>query len=188
MNSPLDINANRQARKWTRREQLGRALWEFAQPAFRFSPRICWGWRRWLLRWFGAEVGRDVHIHPRARIEIPWNLEIGDWSAIGFGALIYNLGKVSIGQRVTVSHRAHLCAGTHDFCDPALPLEKPPITIRDDAWICADAFVGPGVEVGRGAVVGARGVVVKNVDDWAIVAGNPAKAIGRREIRPVNNG
>ena len=180
MNVPLDIAANRKARKWTRREQLGRVLWGLAQPAFRFSPRICWGWRRRLLRWFGARVGPNVQIHPRVRIEIPWNLDLGDWSAIGFDAVVYNLGMVRIGQRVTVSHRAHLCAGTHDFRDPALPLQKPPITIHDDVWVCADAFVGPGVEVGVGAVIGARAVVVHDVEAWAIVAGNPAVKKGQR--------
>ncbi len=128
-------------------------------------------------------IGRNVQIHPSVCIAIPWNLEVGDWSAIGFDALIYSLGPVRLGQRVTVSQRAHLCAGTHDFRDPAMPLIKPPITIQDDAWICADAFVGPGVEVGRGAVVGARAVVVKDVADRVIVAGNPAREIGKREIR-----
>jgi putative colanic acid biosynthesis acetyltransferase WcaF len=136
-----------------------------------------------LLRCFGARIGREVRIHPSVRIAIPWNLEVGDWTAIGFDALLYNLGPVRLGQRVTVSQRAHLCAGTHDFRDAAMPLQKPPIAIQDDAWICADAFVGPGVEVGRGAVVGARAVVVEDVAAWAIVAGNPAREIGQRTIR-----
>jgi putative colanic acid biosynthesis acetyltransferase WcaF len=182
MNQPLDIAANRRAQKWTRREQAGRVLWALAQPLFRFSPRICWGWRRWLLRLFGARVGSQVCLHPSVRVEIPWNLDIGDWSAIGFDALIYNLGPVRIGRRVTVSHKAHLCGGTHDFRDPALPLQKPPITIHDDAWICAEAFVGPGVEVGAGAVVAARAVAVHDVEPWAIVAGNPAVKKGQRAI------
>ena len=129
---------------------------------------------------FGATIGHHVHIDPSVRIEIPWNLDIGNWSAVGFDAVLYNLGMVRIGRCATVSHRAHLCAGTHDHRDPSLPLQKPPITIQDDAWVCADAFVGPGVEIGAGAVVGARGVVVRNVAAWVIVAGNPAKEIGKR--------
>jgi putative colanic acid biosynthesis acetyltransferase WcaF len=178
----LDIGANRYKRKWSRSELCGRALWALAQPLFQFSPRPCWAWRRWLLRRFGARIGRNVHIHPSVRIFIPWNLEAGDWSAIGFDALIYNLGVVRIGERVTVSQRAHLCAGTHDFRDPTMPLKKVPITIGNDAWICADAFVGPDVTVGEGAVVGARTVVVKDVSPWTIVAGNPAREIGRRTL------
>jgi putative colanic acid biosynthesis acetyltransferase WcaF len=108
---------------------------------------------------------------------------VGEWSAIGEHALIYNLGFVEIGSYATVSQGAHLCAGTHDYTDPAMKLLKPPILIGDEAWICADAFVGPGITVGEGAVAGARAVVVKDVAPWQIVAGNPARVIGQREMR-----
>jgi putative colanic acid biosynthesis acetyltransferase WcaF len=181
MNMPdLAIADNRAARKWTRKELAGRVLWAACGPLFRFSPRLLWGWRCFLLRAFGAKVGRNVQIHPSARIFIPWNLDIGDWSSIGFDALIYNLGPVTIGDKVTVSQRAHLCAGSHDFRDPTMTLLKPPITIGDESWICADAFVGSGVTVGNGSVVGARAVVVNDVQAGAIVGGNPAKVIGQR--------
>lgn len=176
----MDIDQNRAARKWTRRELAGRVLWAACGPLFRFSPRLLWNWRCFLLRLFGAKVGRNVHILPSVRIFIPWNLEIGEWSSVGFDALIYNLGLVRIGSKVTVSQRAHLCAGSHDFRDPAMPLTKPPIEIGDEAWICADAFVGPGVSVGKRAVVAARAVVVKDVAEGVIVGGNPAKEIGKR--------
>jgi putative colanic acid biosynthesis acetyltransferase WcaF len=183
MGAPNNIAANRAARKWSRKEQVGRILWAVVGPLFRFSPHPFWGWRRRLLRMFGAQIGREVHIHPSVRITIPWNLDVGDWSAIGFDVLVYNLGPIRLGQRVTVSQRAHLCAGTHDFRDPAMPLEKPPIAIHDDVWICADAFVGPGVEIGQGAIVGARAVAVKDVAAWTIVAGNPAREVGKRVLR-----
>lgn len=176
----MDIDQNRAARKWTRRELAGRVLWAACGPLFRFSPRLLWNWRCFLLRLFGAKVGKKVHILPSVRVFIPWNLEIGDWSSVGFDALIYNLGPVRIGSKVTVSQRAHLCAGSHDFRDPAMPLTKPPIEIGDDVWICADAFVGPGVSVGQRAVVAARAVVVRDVAEEMIVGGNPAKEIGRR--------
>jgi putative colanic acid biosynthesis acetyltransferase WcaF len=152
------------------------------RPLFLLSPRPFFGWRRLLLRLFGARIGRHVHIYGSAHIYLPWNLEIGDWSAIGEHALVYNLGLVRIGQNVTISQRAHLCAGTHDYTRPNLPLLKPPIRIGDQAWICADAFVGPGVTVGEGAVVGARAVVVADVGPWDVVAGNPARLLKKREI------
>jgi len=140
------------------------------------------GWRRFLLRLFGAKVGGAVHIYGSATIYMPWNLDIGDWSSIGEHAYIYNLGKVTIGSRVTISHRAHLCAGTHDYRLPDMPLIKPSIDIGDQAWVCADVFIGPGVCIGEGAVIGARAVAVKNIEPWRVVAGNPAREIATRRL------
>jgi putative colanic acid biosynthesis acetyltransferase WcaF len=153
-----------------------------AWPLISLSPRPCFGWRRMLLRCFGAEVGAGVHVYPSTVIYMPWNLRVGPSCAIGEGTLIYNLGLVTIGERVTISHRAHLCAGTHDYTRADLPLLKPPITIGDDSWICTDAFVGPGVTVGAGAVIGARAVAVGDVSAWTVVAGNPARVIGQRQL------
>lgn len=175
----VDVTANRQRKEWSTRAKLVRVLWALAQPLFRFSPRPLWGWRRVMLRIFGAKVGRNAHIYPTVRIIIPWNLDLGDDCAVGDRAILYALGPITIGKRATVSQGAHLCAGTHDLRDPARPLLKPPISIGDDAWICADAFVGPGVTVGRGAVAGGRAVVVRDVDEECIVAGNPARLIRR---------
>jgi putative colanic acid biosynthesis acetyltransferase WcaF len=178
----LDNAGNRAARKYSRREQLRRVAWAAGVWLLRLSPRPWFGWRRAVLRWFGARVGAHANVYPSTRIVMPWNLELGEWSALGEEAFIYSLGKVRIGAHATVSYRAHLCAGTHDFSDPTLPLLKPPIDIRAGAWIGTDAFIGPGVTVGAGAIVGARAVVVRDVDARAIVAGNPARVIGTRRI------
>jgi putative colanic acid biosynthesis acetyltransferase WcaF len=178
----LDIEQNRRAQKYSSSEMVRRVLWSLLQPLFRFSPRPCFGWRRFLLRCFGATVGRDANIYGSATVYMPWNLEIGDWSAVGEWALIYNLGPIRIGKRVTISQRVHLCAGTHDYRDASMPLLKPEISIGDQAWICADAFVGPGVHVGDGAVVGARAVAIKDVSPWMVVAGNPAHEVKRRAM------
>ncbi|QTA79225.1 Putative acyltransferase [Desulfonema limicola] len=181
----LDINANRRSVKYSRTEMICRMLWGAAYPMFRFSPRICFAWRRFLLRIFGAKIGRQTHIYNSAIIYMPWNLEIGDYSSIGEHAYIYNLGKIIIGSKTTISQRAHLCAGTHDYTKPDLPLLKPSVIINDYAWICTDAFIGPGVTVGEGSIAGARAVVVKDVPAWTIAAGNPAKFIKKREIKSV---
>lgn len=175
----LDVDANRSARKWSRREQIGRMLWGLATPLFGLSPRPLWGWRRMLLRAFGATVGKGVHVYPTARITIPWNLTLGAGCAVGDHAILYALGPITIGARATVSQGAHLCAGTHDLSQPARPLVKSPIVIGSDAWVAADAFVGPSVTVGDGAVVGARAVVMKHVEPGHVVVGNPAKTIRR---------
>lgn len=173
----IDINGNRASTKWTWREKLGRVAWALATPAFRLVPRTFWGWRRMLLRAFGARVGANAHVYPTARITMPWNLEIGEMAAIGDHAIIYALGPISIGPRATVSQYAHLCAGTHDITRTDRPLLKLSIAIGADAWVAAEAFVGPGVCVGPRAIVGARGVVTKNIASAHVVAGNPARTI-----------
>ena len=177
-----DTAANRSQAKYSAAEQFKRVLWGLVKPLFRLSPRIFFGCRNAVLRMFGARIGKHVHIYQSARIYFPWNLQVDDWSAIGEHALVYNLGMVRIGRHVTISQGAHLCAGTHDYREPALPLLKPPITIHDQAWICADAFIGPGVTVGEGAVVGARTVAMRDVEPWSIVVGNPAKKVKQRVI------
>jgi putative colanic acid biosynthesis acetyltransferase WcaF len=179
----LDCAANRAARKYSRVEQLRRVAWMFGRWLMVLSPRPLFGWRRLVLRAFGARVGAEVHVYPSTRIDMPWNVELGDWAAVGEGAHLYSLGKIRIGARATVSYRAHLCAGTHDFRDPTLPLLKPPIDIRPGAWIGTEAFIGPGVTVSEGALVGARAVVVENVPAAAVVAGNPARVVGTRVMR-----
>jgi putative colanic acid biosynthesis acetyltransferase WcaF len=176
----MDIEANRQSEKYTRAELVSRFLWALCTPLFRWSPRLCWGWRRFMLRLFGAKIGTQVQIHPSAQIFLPWNLEIGDWSSVGFEALLYNLGPMKVGERVTISQRAHLCGGTHKFREAAMLLVRAAISVGDEAWICADAFVGPGVTIGDRAVVGARAVVMRNVSAGKIVAGNPARETGER--------
>lgn len=177
----MDIENNRHSRKYGRKEQLGRLLWMWlGQPLFRYSFRTAFGWRRFLLRVFGARVGRETNIYNSAVIYFPWNLEIGEWSSIGEWVLIYNLGKIKIGNNTSISLRAHLCSGTHDYRDPAMKLQKCPITIADQAWVCADAFIAPGVSVGEGAVIGARAVVVRDVAPWNVIGGNPAVFIKKR--------
>lgn len=179
----IDASANRAARKYSRTEQLRRVGWSLGRWLVRLSPRPCFGWRRAVLRLFGAQIGMHVHIYPSAHLYMPWNVQIGDWAALGEDVFIYSLGKVRIGRHATLSYRTHVCAGSHDLEDPALPLLKPPVCIEDAAWIGTDAFIGPGVTVGRGAVVGARSVVVKDVEPFVIVAGNPARLIRRRKFQ-----
>lgn len=172
--SMIDVEENRSAAKWTAQEKMGRVLWQLILPLFKWSPRIFWAWRRAILRMFRAKVGPGVHVYPTVKITIPWNLEFGAYSAVGDCAILYALGPIRIGERVTISQGAHICAGTHDLRDSARPLLKPPIDIGEDTWICADAFIGPGVVVGPRSVVGARAVVMKSVAAGKVVAGNPA--------------
>jgi putative colanic acid biosynthesis acetyltransferase WcaF len=176
--SRLDVAANRAARKYSRREQALRVAWTFGRWLIILSPHPCHGWRRFVLRLFGARVGPQSRIHATTEVVMPWNVELGNWCAVGPQVYLYSLGKIRIGERATVSYRSHVCAGTHDFTDPTLPLLKPAVTIADDAWVGTEAFIGPGVTVGQGAIVAARSVVVKDVLPMTLVGGHPAKEIG----------
>ncbi len=178
----LLISECRRHRNYTSVEIVLRLMWAMSQPAFRWTPRILWGCRNLVLRAFGATLGRGVRIDPSVRIFAPWQLSIGDDTSIGWDVILYNLGPMRIGSRVTISQGAHLCGGTHDFRHPEMRLQRMPITIEDDAWVCADAFIGPGVTVRSGAVVGARAVVTRNVPSGTVVAGNPAVEVNRRLI------
>jgi putative colanic acid biosynthesis acetyltransferase WcaF len=178
------VNVRHQASQWPLRDKVRRVAWMFAQTfLFRPSFHNWYGWRRMLLRAMGAKVGRGVRVRPTARIEIPWNLDLGDECVVGDYAILYSLGTIRLGQRVTVSQYAHLCAGTHDYTDPTFPLLRPPVVVGDDAWVAAEAFVGPGVTVGARAVLGARAVAVKDVPPDQVWAGNPARYIKPRRLR-----
>jgi putative colanic acid biosynthesis acetyltransferase WcaF len=166
------------------REYAGRLLWRLC---WRTLWKLCWkrlySLRVILLKIFGARLSRKNQMDATTWIEIPWNLTMGEYCAIGPRVHLYNLGAMSIGSNTVISQDSYLCGGTHDYASPDMPLVKAPIIIGNQVWICAGAFIGPGVTVGEGAVIGARAVVVKDVAPWTVVAGNPARVIRRREIR-----
>lgn len=176
----LKVKANRKVRHYSWKELSFRVLWGFGRQFFRLTPRPCFAIRRSILRLFGAKVGKKVRIYPSTHIYFPWKLRIEDGSAIGECALIYSLGEVTIGERTVISQRTHLCAGTHDYRYPSMPLLRPPIRIGNDVWVCADAFIGPNIKIADYAIVAARAVVVKDVNPNEIVGGNPAKFIKKR--------
>jgi len=161
--------------------KLVRVLWAIVYNClFRFSPTPLFKYRSFLLRAFGAKVGKGCAVYPSVEIWLPSNLVLGDRVALGPAVKIYNQGAISIGDEVIISQGAHLCASTHDYNNPVHPLILAPIMIEHSVWICADAFVGPGVLVSEGAVVGARAVVNKAVPEWTVHAGNPASKIKNR--------
>jgi putative colanic acid biosynthesis acetyltransferase WcaF len=160
-----------------------RTIWVLVDATlFRWSFPRSESWRRFVLRCFGAKLSHTCKIKRSARVKHPWLLEMGEFSVIAEDVDVYNLGPIRIGHHSVVSHRATLCAGTHDYTKPNLPLQRPPIDIGDGVWVCSQAFIGPGVRVGHNAMVGACAVVMKDVPDGMIVAGNPAKVIKPRPM------
>ena len=165
-------------------ERFRRALWScFYWTAYRWVPRFLNGWHRVALRLFGASVGSGVCIYPSALIDCPWNLVLADYCVIGAGVRLYALGSISLGQHSVVSQRAHLCAGSHDYQNPRMPLLRPSISIGHGVWICTEAYIGPGATIGDRAVVGARSVVTGSLPEDMVCAGNPCRPIKRRIMR-----
>lgn len=145
------------------------------------------GWRRFLLRLFGARISSSAHVYGSARVWAPCNLLMDDFSCIGPRVLVYAMAPISLGKYALVSQGAHLCAGTHDISDKAFSLYSKPISINCRAWVAAEAFVGPGVTIGEGAVLGARGCAFRDLAPWAVYAGNPAREIKKRNFENTEN-
>nr|WP_319566121.1 putative colanic acid biosynthesis acetyltransferase [uncultured Rhodoferax sp.] len=160
------------------RRQLWNTVWLLF---FRPSPRLFHSWRNFLLRSFGATLGQHVHIHPSVKIWAPWNLDVGNFVGIGDGANIYCMDRIKIDNYAVISQGTHLCSGSHDFNSPNFQLITASINIGSRVWLCADSFVGPGVEVAEGSIIAARGLVSKTITEpWCVWAGVPVKKIGQR--------
>ncbi|MFO7826499.1 MAG: putative colanic acid biosynthesis acetyltransferase [Cyclobacterium sp.] len=164
------------------RNKIGRVIWSFCYfLLFRpFNLETFKGWRSFILKSFGAKIGHNTSIQASVRIWAPWNLEVGSFSSIGPKVDCYNQGKIKIGDHTVISQKTYLCASSHDYTLPDFPLICQYITIGNKVWVAADAFIGPTVNIGEGAVVGARSAVFKDVAPWTVVGGNPAKMIKNR--------
>jgi len=158
-------------------------LWWFVQAiAFPLTPHPCNSIRSGLLRLFGAKIGRGAVIRPTARFTYPWKIEIGDYSWIGDDVVLYSLQRIAIGKHCVISQKSYLCTGTHDPQDPAFSLMTASVIINNGVWIAADCFIGPGVEIGANALIGARSSVFKNMPASFVCTGTPCHPRYRREI------
>jgi putative colanic acid biosynthesis acetyltransferase WcaF len=160
-----------------------RQVWNIVYALlFRLSPRPFHAWRARLLRLFGARLGDGCHVYPGARIWAPWNLRLGDCVGVADGVTLYTMDEITIGDYAVISQGSHLCTGTHDYNSANMQLMAKPIAIGARAWICAEVFIHPGVVVPEGAVVGARSVVTRSLDEaWTVYAGNPCRRVGTRQ-------
>lgn len=177
---------------WTPgRNRLWQTLWIIVgSTIFRWSTDelISFTWssrfRAFILRLFGAKIGKGFYTRPTVKIRYPWNLEIGDGCAIGDEVMIDNFAKVKFEDNASVSQRCYLCTGSHNIHDGKGTLITGQITIKKKAWVCACCFVKDSVTIGEGAVIAAGSVVVKDLPPWKICAGNPCKPIKDRIIIP----
>lgn len=165
----------------TFKNKVGRLLWGVVYVLlFRPSPRVLHRWRVWLLNSFGARVDASAKVYSSARIWAPWNLEMGAGAILGDRVDCYSVAPITIGAGAVVSQDACLCGATHDCDRVSFELIPKPIVIGPKAWVCARALIAPGVTLAEGAVTGAAAMVCKDVPEWQIVGGNPAKVIRER--------
>jgi len=157
------------------------ALWYMVKcllflPPWPFPSRL----KCAVLRWFGAKVGKSVRIKPRVNIHFPWKFIVGDFTWIGEEVFILNFEPVSVGSQCCISQRAFLCTGNHDYRKPDMSYRNRPISVQDGAWVGAQVFVGPGVTIGREAVIAAGSVVTSDQPAGMVCGGNPCAPVRKR--------
>jgi len=157
-------------------------LWWIAQATlFRCSPQVAYGYRRAILRLFGAKVGQGVLIRSSVKITYPWKVTLGDHCWVGDNVNLYSLGEISIGKNAVVSQESYLCTGDHDHADPTFAIRARPICIDEEAWVAAGTFIAPGVTIGTAAVIGARSLVFADMPPRMICRGSPCVPVRARE-------
>lgn len=154
--------------------------WLIQSTLFGCSPQFMYRWRVFLLKSFGAKIGSNVLIRPSARVTYPWKVRIGDNSWIGDNVTVYSLSDITIGADVVISQRSYICAATHDYSKTSFDMIGKKVTIEDQVWLATDVFVAPGINIGRGAVIGARSSVFKDVPPSTISVGNPSIVVRSR--------
>jgi len=182
--SKEDIDYMEFVTPYTKKDKLLRLLWTIvwnllARP---FPRSSCMPWKRMLLRLFGAKMSSTSKVYASAKIYKPWHLTMKDHATIGDDVDCYNAAPVTIGINATISQGTFLCTASHDIESQHHEQTEKPIVIGDRAWVAAHAYIGPGVTVGEGAVVGATASVYKDVEPWTVVGGNPSKVLKRRVI------
>lgn len=156
--------------------------WLIQSTLFAWSPQFLYGWRRFLLRLFGAKIGNKVLVRPSARFTYPWKITIGEYSWVGDDVILYSLGEITIGKNTVISQKTYICTGSHDYTSKAFDIYATPIVIGDEVWVATDVFVAPGVHLGNGCVVGARSTVLEDIPPGKICYGNPAKPVKDRPV------
>jgi putative colanic acid biosynthesis acetyltransferase WcaF len=176
------VDLSKYKNKLSKLNQLKRLLWSITWFLFvKLLPRSMGKqWKIFLLRLFGAKIHKTANVYSSVKIYAPWNLEMYEHSCLAPEVDCYNVDKIIIGAHTTVSQKSYLCTASHDITKSYHPLITAPIIIKDQVWIGAAVFVGMGVTVNQGAVIGATSSIYKNVAEWTIVGGNPAKFIKKR--------
>jgi putative colanic acid biosynthesis acetyltransferase WcaF len=160
-----------------------RIVWYGLHEIFISSAQPFGFLRVWLLRMFGASIGKGVVIKPRVRVKYPWKLKVGNHSWIGEDVWIDNLGCVSIGSNCCISQGAMLLCGNHDYKISTFDLKVGDIVLEDGAWVGAKAVVCPGVHCGSHCVLAVGSVASSNLEAYTVYRGNPAVKVKDRVMQ-----
>ncbi|PJE36165.1 colanic acid biosynthesis acetyltransferase WcaF [Pseudooceanicola lipolyticus] len=185
-----DLSAFRVPKGFRGRSLLAVQLWWIVQALlFRPSPQVCYGWRRFLLRLFGAKVGKKVLVRSSVKITYPWKVSIGEYSQIGDSVVLYSLGHIVIGGNAVVSQGCYICAAGHDPASPTFSIYQDSVFIDDEVWLAAQCFVCPGVRIGHGSFCNVRTLVTKSLPSGRAFVGSPAREVClREELTPMKIG
>lgn len=161
---------------------ISRLIWYFVNAMFFKSSYPLMGPKRFLLRLFGAEIGKKLIIKPHVSIKYPWNLSIGNHCWLGENVWIDNLDKVSIGNNVCISQGALILSGNHNYKSRSFDLMVKPIIIEDGVWIGAKSIVCQGIRCKSHSVLMVNSVANSDLEEYGIYRGNPAEKIKERVI------
>jgi putative colanic acid biosynthesis acetyltransferase WcaF len=176
-----ELNKFKLPKKFRGKNAFTVQLWWIVQGTFfRMSPQFLYGFRRFLLRLFGAQIGKKVILRPTVKVTYPWKVSIGDYSWIGDEVTLYSLGEIEIGKNVVISQKSYICTGSHNYSKPDFPIYSKKIVIEDECWLGTDVFVAPGIIIEKATVVGARSSVYKSLPSNKVCIGNPAKILKDR--------
>jgi putative colanic acid biosynthesis acetyltransferase WcaF len=162
---------------------LKRLLWYYINIFFFKSSLFpFYGFKRLLLRSFGAKLGKKVEIKPCVNIKYPWNLTIGDEVWIGENVWIDSLVMITIGSNVCLSQGAVLLTGSHNYKKSSFDLVTGGLTLEDGVWIGAAAIVNQGITIHSHAVLASGSVATKDLEAYSVYQGNPAVKVRTRTI------
>ncbi|KSU82080.1 putative colanic acid biosynthesis acetyltransferase WcaF [Fictibacillus enclensis] len=179
----MKINLDKYDQSWYSRGKnsfIVLTWWLVQGTIFRFSLHNMYKWRNFLLRQFGAKIGKGVQVRASAKFTYPWKVSIGDNSWIGDNVNFYSLDEIQVGANCVISQESYLCTGSHNIKDPYFGLITNKIVIKDGSWVASDVFVYPGVIIGEMSVIAARSTVTKNIPANQVYAGSPAKYVKKR--------
>lgn len=165
------------------RHRIFRALWIITWALLAaWTPAPLHAWRRLVLAMFGAKLHKTARVYGSVKVWYPPNLSMAAHSVMGPGVECYCMANISIGEKVVISQQAYLCGGTHDISSPHFQLVAKEISIQKNSWVAARAFVGPGVTIAEGSVIGGGCVVFQDTEAFGVYIGNPARLIKHRTL------